>query len=176
MAFQALKKAFTEEPCLRHFDPELPITIEVDASGFAMAAILYQEFEGHRHPVAFWSRKMTPAEENYGTPDQELLAMVKCMGHWRHYLEGAKHTITVRSDQDSLRFFNTTKHLNHRQARWSLDLQKYDFIVVHRPGKTNPADAPSRRVDYARAAYKKGEEAAQPGFLTFAATHITTHP
>lgn len=119
---------------------------------------------------------MTPAKENYGTPDQVLLAMVKCMVHWRHYLEGAKHTITVRSDQDSLRFFNTTKQLNHRQARWSLDLQKYDFIVVHRPGKTKPADAPSQRFDYARAAYKKGEEAAQPGFLTFAATHIGTHP
>lgn len=80
-AFQALKKAFTEEPCLRHFNPELPITIEVDDSGFVMVAILYQEFEGRRHPVAFWSRKMTPAEENYGTPDQELLAMVKCMKH-----------------------------------------------------------------------------------------------
>ncbi len=174
-AFQALKKAFTEEPCLRHFDPEFPIIIEVDASGFAMAAILYQEFEGRRHPVAFWSRKMSPAEENYGTPDQELLAMVKCMEHWRHYLEGAKYPIMVRSDQDSLRYFNTTKQLNRRQARWSLDLQKYDFVVVHRPGKTNPADAPSRRADYARAAYKKIEDAAQPGFLTFAATQISTN-
>jgi len=79
----------------------------------------------------------------------------------------------VRSDQDSLQYFNTTKQLNHRQARWSLDLQKYDFVVVHRPGKTNPADPPSRRADYAQAAYKKTSDAAQPGFLTFAATQLS---
>ena len=33
---------------------------------------------------------------------------------------------------------------NGRQARWCMDLTPYDFVILHRPGKSNPADAPSR--------------------------------
>jgi hypothetical protein len=42
----------------------------------------------------------------------------------------------------------TTKELNGRQARWAEKLARFDFIIEHRPEKTNPADAPSRRPDY----------------------------
>ena len=43
----------------------------------------------------------------------------------------------------------TTKALNRRQARWAELLADYDFAFEHIPGKTNPADGPSRRPDYA---------------------------
>jgi hypothetical protein len=81
-------------PVLQHFDPEKPIRIETDASGFAIAGILTQpgnpmatdrRTDAHWHPVAFWSRKMIPAERNYDTHDQELLAIVKSFKQWRHY-------------------------------------------------------------------------------------------
>jgi hypothetical protein len=39
--------------------------------------------------------------------------------------------------------------LNGRQARWATFLASFDFVIEHRAGKTNPADAPSRRPDYA---------------------------
>ena len=38
--------------------------------------------------------------------------------------------------------------LNGRQARWATELAPYDFNIVYRSGKTNPADGPSRRPDY----------------------------
>jgi hypothetical protein len=41
------------------------------------------------------------------------------------------------------------KRLNGRQARWATFLASFDFVIEHRAGKTNPADAPSRRPDYA---------------------------
>ena len=41
-AFRKLKAAFVTAPVLQHFDPEKPIHIETDASGFAVAAILSQ--------------------------------------------------------------------------------------------------------------------------------------
>src|SRR2546430_6587021 len=93
-AFRKLKAAFAMAPVLQHFDPEKPIRIETDASGFAVAAILSQpgtpmvgrRSDAHWHPVAFWSRKMTPAERNYDTHDQELLAIVKSFKQWKHYL------------------------------------------------------------------------------------------
>lgn len=146
-----------------------------DASGLAVAAILVQTFEdGQKHPIAFWSRKLIPAERNYGIPDIELLAIWASMMTWRRYLEGVNLTITVYSDHVNLRTFNTTMNLNRRQVRWSLDLQRFDFLVEHLPGKNNPADAPSRRLDYKNDSEDDGD-VLKP-FLRFALTLNLTLP
>src|SRR5256714_2240449 len=155
-AFRKLKAAFAMAPVLQHFDLEKPIRIEADASGFAVAAILSQpgtptagrKSDAHWHPVAFWSRKMTPAERNYDTHDQELLAIVKSFKQWRHYLEGSRHPIVVLADHANLRYFMTTKELSSHQARWAERLAAFDFEIQYRKGSTNPADGPSRRLDY----------------------------
>src|SRR3978361_121130 len=63
-AFRKLKTAFTTGPILRHFDPAKPIQIETDASNFALGCVLSQKHEGKTHPVAFQSRKFSPAECN----------------------------------------------------------------------------------------------------------------
>lgn len=51
--------------------------METDASDFITAGVLSQMVDGVLHPVAFFSRKMTPAECNYEIYDKELLAIVK---------------------------------------------------------------------------------------------------
>ena len=72
-----LKQAFCEAPLLLQFQPEKDNFVETDSSNFAISGILSQkDAEGHKHPVAFYSRKMTAPERNYSTPDQELLAVV----------------------------------------------------------------------------------------------------
>jgi transposase InsO family protein len=150
-AFRRLKEVFTTSPLLRHFDPARKIRIEPDASGFAISAILTQlQDDGQWHPVAYWSRKMQPAESHYQIYDAEMLAIVSAFKQWRHYLEGSRYPITVLSDHANLRFFMTTKELNGRQARWAERLSAFDFVIQHRPGAKNPADAPSRRPDYER--------------------------
>src|SRR3982074_2866366 len=70
------------------------------------------------------------------------------MKHWRHYLEGSRHTVKVLTDHKNLEIFMSTKILNQRQARWAELLADYDFVLEHIPGKTNPADGPSRCPDY----------------------------
>src|SRR5436190_22488410 len=104
-AFDKLKSLFTSAPIIRHFDPSLPIVLHVDSSGFAISGIISQPHEGRLHPIAFWSRKCTPAECNYDTHDREMLAIVESMKHWPHYLEGSKHTVHVRSDHKNLEVF-----------------------------------------------------------------------
>ena len=101
-AFYKLLDAFKSAPLLAHFDPKLPIRLETDASKWGMAGILSQSHDGIFHPVAFWSHKFTGAEVNYGTPDQELYAIVYSFKHWRHYLDGSEHTIEVLSDYANL--------------------------------------------------------------------------
>jgi len=148
-AFKRLKQAFMSAPMLRHYDPAKPTRLETDASGFALAGVITQQQEGGLwHPVAFWSRKMLPAEMNYETHDQELLAIVEVFKVWRHYLLGVHVTVVVLTDHNNLKYFMTTKALNPRQARWAETLAQFDFEIRYRTGKSNPADGPSRRPDY----------------------------
>ena len=148
-AFQSLREVFSSAPLLRHFNPSRKLRLETDASEFAIAGILSQpDDEGNYRPIAFWSRKMIPAEQNYEVHDQELLAIVAAFKQWRHYLEGSAAPVEVLTDHNNLRGFMKQKELSPRQARWALKLAAFDFEIFHRAGKTNPADAPSRRPDY----------------------------
>ena len=124
-----LVQAFTSTPILKYFDPELQVIVETDGCDYALGAILSQKHEGHLHPVAFHSRKFTPAEINYDTHDKELLAIVDSFKRWRRYLKGANHTVQVITDHNNLELFATTKVLNRRQARWAQELAGYDFKI-----------------------------------------------
>ena len=135
-AFDDLKLRFTSAPVLKHFDPDRPIRIHTDASGFAISGIVSQLHDSHWHPVAFYSRKCTPAELNYDTPDREMLAIVDSMRHWRHYLEGSRHPIQVFSDHKNLTSFMTTKVLNRRQARCQMNADDPRKILPARSAKT----------------------------------------
>ena len=85
-AFAALKSRFTSTPLLRHFHPDLPTMIETDSSGYAISAILSQtHLTSHgprQHPIAYFSRKTSPAERNYGICDSEMLAIACAIRNW----------------------------------------------------------------------------------------------
>ncbi len=148
-AFEILKEDSASAPVLRMFDPNKPIQIETDASDFAIGMCLTQEFNGKRHPIAYHSRKMSPAEQNYDIHDKELLAIVVALQHWRVYAEGAPGVIQIYTDHKNLLHFTTTKVLNKRQVRWSELLGQYKFQISYTPGPDNArADALSRRPDY----------------------------
>ena len=91
LAFAELRQAFVKAPILHYFDPERHIRIETDVSGYAIGGVLSQltsDNLGQWHPVAFFLRKMIPAETRYKTHDGELLAIVEAFKTWKHYLEG----------------------------------------------------------------------------------------
>ena len=146
-----MKTRFTTAPILALFDPELKIVMETDASDFALGGCLSQLGErGKLRPVAYYSRKLSPAELNYDVHDKELLAIVEVFKQWRVYLEGSKHPVQVWTDHKNLTSFTTTKILNRRQVRWSEELSAYNFVINYRKGSENArADALSRRQDYA---------------------------
>jgi len=149
LVFRKLKRTITEAPIPQHFDPAKPIILQTDTSGIEFAGILnqYDVFGGLR-AVNFYSRKCSPAEQNYDTYDRELLAIVETLKQSQHYLEGANYKVLFRCHHKNLEYFQTSKVLSKRQARWSEMLSAYDFVIKHMEGSKIPADGPSRRPYY----------------------------
>jgi RNase H-like domain found in reverse transcriptase/Integrase zinc binding domain len=147
--FDQLKKRFTEEPVLMMPDHSKPFQIQVDSLLFATGGILTQmDTNGDRHPCAYLSKSLTKEQRNYDTRDRELLAIVRALKEWRHYIQGSGHTTIVLSDHDNLRHFKVPQTIGQRMPRWTLYLSEFDIKVVHIPGKKNiQADSLSRRPD-----------------------------
>ena len=59
-------------------------------------------------------------ERNYEIHDKEMLAIIRALEEWRHFLEGARHPVEIWTDHKNLEYFMTAKKLNRCQARWSL--------------------------------------------------------
>ncbi|KAL0150433.1 hypothetical protein M9458_054260 [Cirrhinus mrigala] len=146
-AFKVLKESFTIAPILHHPDPEREFIVEIDASSTGIGAVLSQRHGDppKLYPCAFFSRKLSQAEQNYDVGNRELLAMKASLEEWRHWLEGAKFPFTILTDHRNLEYLRSAKRLNHRQARWALFFTRFDFSVTYRPGSKNTkADALSR--------------------------------
>ena len=84
--------------------------------------------------MAFYSKSLSPVERNYEIHDKEMLAIIRALEEWRHFLEGARHPVEIWTDHKNLEYFMMTRKLNRRQARWSLYLARFDFKLTHRPG------------------------------------------
>ncbi|KAJ9534629.1 hypothetical protein QJQ45_002904 [Haematococcus lacustris] len=90
------------------------------------------------------SRKLSPAEINYTTGEQEFLSLVTACKEWRCYLEGVPFTLFT--DHQPLVALPTQKVLSRRRARWMEFMSRFSYSLVHIAGTVNPADPLSRIV------------------------------
>ena len=91
-------------------DPEKEYGVVTNASDMALGIVLLQE----GHPIACASKKMIPAELNYSTTEQELLASAFAVQLWRCYLEGSKFRLVT--DHCPNTYFKTQPTLSRRQC------------------------------------------------------------
>jgi hypothetical protein len=104
--FTTLKHWVTNEPILAQPVLNDQFDLEVDASGFAVGAVLLQKKEdGKRHPVGYYSATLNEAKHNYDIYNLELLAIVKALHNWRPLLAGSPHDIRVFSDHMNLQYW-----------------------------------------------------------------------
>jgi hypothetical protein len=113
MAFDTLKATFTSVPVLARFDLDRDVIVEIDASDYVSASVLSQyDDDNILHPMAYFSKKHSPAECNYEIYDKELLAIVRAFKEWRPKLQCIINPIRVLSDHKNLEYFMITKLLN----------------------------------------------------------------
>ena len=149
-SFQKIKEALTQPPVLLVPDQALPFQVHTDASGIGSGRVLTQDQGNGQQPIAYGSQKFSPAEQNYSTHEQEMLAIMHALKEWKHYLEGSPHKVIIFTDHASLRYFQTQPNLSRRQTRWNEFLADFDIEFKYRPGEQNEVpDALSRRADYA---------------------------
>jgi hypothetical protein len=142
-AFTTLKRRVTSKPILTQPVLTDQFDLEVDASGFAVGAVLLQMKENKKqHPVSYYSATPNEAAHNYDIYNLELLAIVKALHNWRPLLAGSPHDIWVFSDHMNLQYWRNPQKISRRVARKFLELQEFPIKIHHVKGKSNgQADA-----------------------------------
>jgi hypothetical protein len=75
-----LKEFFISAPILVYWDPDKSTVLKADCFGYSMGACLSQiNKSGKLKPVAYFSKKLSPAESNYEIHDKKLLAIIRAM-------------------------------------------------------------------------------------------------
>ena len=93
-ALDRVIEILTSEPVLTHPDPDKPFELEVDASNYAIGAILFQRDEREKpKPLGFHSKTLSKEEMNYDIYDKELTALDRELDVWRHLILGRPTTV-----------------------------------------------------------------------------------
>ena len=137
-AFDQLKSVLINYPILRSPNFNLPFKLAVDASDVGMGAVLLQECEdGTDHPIAYFSKKLNPAQRKYSTIEKETLSLIMALQHFDVYVSSSTVPVTVFTDHNPLIFIHRFKNQNQRLTRWSLFLQDKNLDIKHVQGKNN---------------------------------------
>jgi hypothetical protein len=143
IAFQTLKLKLMSQPILQYPDFSREFILTTDASNEGAGAILSQGEIGKDRPIAYASRSFNKAEKNYSTVEKELAAIVWAIKYFRPYLYGTRFKVV--SDHKPLTWIMSVKDPGSRLLRWRIQLEEYDYEIVHKPGAQNSnADALSR--------------------------------
>ena len=136
LKFEELKKKLTTPPILAFPQFDREFLLATDASDSAIGAVLSQVHDnGTEKVIAYWSRQLSKAEQNYSTIEREALAIVKAVKEFYPYLY--EHEFVLQTDHQPLVHLNNVRDVGGRITRWSMFLQQFSFTVKHKAGRLN---------------------------------------
>ncbi|GBM57544.1 hypothetical protein AVEN_97656-1 [Araneus ventricosus] len=109
--------------------PDARLSLTYDASDRALGSVLSQEENGEWKPLAFFSRKLTPAEQRYSVYDRELLAVYASVRHFSFMLEG--HNFTICTDHKPLIYALPQKHESVLHVRFGILTGSVSFRRIY---------------------------------------------
>jgi len=139
-SFAALKHALCTAPVLALPVFSRPFSLETDASGLGVGAVLMQE----GHPLAFISKALGPKSQGLSTYEKEYLAILMAIQQWRSYIQHSE--FIIYTDQKSLTQLTEQRLHTHWQQKVFSKLLGLQYRVVYKKGSDNRvADALSRK-------------------------------
>lgn len=146
-AFNSIKSILSSKPVLDHYDPSVPIKLMVDASSFAIGAVISQVYGNAEKPVAYASRVLSEAERKYPQIEKEGLAIIYGVQKFYDYLYARKFTL-ITDHKPLFHIFGEKKgipiYAANRLQRWAYVLTAFDFDISFVKSGKNAADFLSR--------------------------------
>eukprot|EP00804_Cyclotella_cryptica_P003898 CCRYP_015755-RA/>CCRYP_015755-RA protein AED:0.38 eAED:0.40 QI:0/0/0/1/0/0/2/0/465 len=140
-AFDTVKATMARDVTLAYPDYLQGFEIYTDSSKFQLGAIITQ----NNRQLAFFSRKLSQAQQKYSVTEQELLAIVETLKEFKGMLW--EQQITVYTDHKNL-MQDVLGLTSDRVNRWRLLLEEYGPTVVYIKGIHNTVADAISRLDY----------------------------
>lgn len=112
-----------------YLQPDNLFTLDKDANNESTGYVLSQNTNGQEYLIAYWGKYLCKPERNYCTSRKIILAIMKAVEHFHHYLNGRK--FLPQTDHVSLTLFFNLKNPQEQIARWIQNIQEYDFEIHH---------------------------------------------
>ena len=147
-SFDATKEALAAATLLFHPRPGAQLALTTDASNMAIGGVLEQRGPNGWEPLAFYSSKLEPNQQQWPPYDRELLAAFKGTRHFRSWVEG--RPFTLYTDHQSLvpSMHKKTDPQTLRQTYQLGCISEFTTDIRYVEGKANlVADALSRPND-----------------------------
>lgn len=135
-AFRQLKQKLASSEVLVHYDPQLPLCLDCDASAYGVGAVLSHRMpDGSDRPTAYASRTLNAAERNYVQIEKEGLAMVYGVRKFHKYIYGRPFTL-ITDHKPLVAIFGSKKGMPTlaaaRLQQWALFLLGYQYDLEFR--------------------------------------------
>ena len=117
------------------YDSTIKTRVRRDGSRSGFGAVLEQESNKGWESIAYASRFLNKAEEQYSINELELLGVFWALEHFKHYLYG--QYFPVQTDHRALLSIlkdKSTKAHQSRLTRWCDRLIPFHFQIEHIPG------------------------------------------
>jgi cleavage and polyadenylation specificity factor subunit 1 len=138
-AFVAAKEALCKATLLAHLHQGGELALMVDASSDCVGAALQQRssFSSPWQPLAFFSKKMEPAQVRYLAFDRELLACCAGICHFSYILEGQIFTIYTDHKPLTYALGKVADGWTAMQCRQLSFVAEFTTDIRHMPGVDN---------------------------------------
>ncbi|BHF76758.1 hypothetical protein SprV_0501985700 [Sparganum proliferum] len=136
-AFERIKTSLADATLLTYPAPEAPLSLMVDASTVAVGAVLQKHTNDSTRPLAFFSKKLSPAETRYSTFGRELLAIYLAVKHFRHFLEGRDFTIFTDHKPLTFSIRSHSDKYNPREISYLDYISQFTTDIRHIDGPKN---------------------------------------